>query len=59
MAKPHLTDAQKSTLLDKWCTISDGYTEACSVAAADYQQKYRQVSQQLEKLKPELLNSAT
>ena len=29
------------------------------IAAADYQQKYRQASEQLEKLKPKVLNSET
>ncbi|RBW47105.1 hypothetical protein DS885_04725 [Psychromonas sp. B3M02] len=37
--------------------VSDGYTETCFVAAADYQKKHRHVSEQLEQLKSELLNN--
>ena len=29
MAKPHLTDSQKSTLLDKWCTTPLSMQDFC------------------------------
>ncbi|PKF60191.1 hypothetical protein CW745_16310 [Psychromonas sp. psych-6C06] len=52
-------DKSKAWLKGKENPISDGYTEACKVAAADYQQKLRQVSSQLEKLRPEILGPKT
>jgi hypothetical protein len=52
-------DKSRAWLEGKENKVSDGYTEACSKAAADYQQKYRQVSSQLEKLKPEVLTNET
>ncbi|MEZ9139236.1 MULTISPECIES: hypothetical protein [unclassified Shewanella] len=52
-------DKSKAWLEGKENKVSDGYTEACLNAAADYQQKYRQVSSQLEKLKPEVLTNET
>jgi len=52
-------DKSRAWLDGKDNKVSDGYTEACEIAAADYQQKYRQASEQLEKLKPKVLNSET
>jgi hypothetical protein len=52
-------EKSKAWLDGKKSKVSDGYTEACFVAAADYQKKHRQVSEQLEQLKPELLNNKT
>lgn len=36
---------------------SDGHTEACSRAYAEYQEKHREVSVQLEKLRPALADN--
>jgi len=39
--------------------IPDGYTEACSKAAAGYQEKLTQVTKQLEVLQKEVMGSDT
>lgn len=52
-------EKSRAWLDGKSTKVSDGYTEACAVAAADYQQKYREVSAELERLKPELLSNET
>ena len=57
MKKEH--EKSKAWLEGNENKVGDSYIEACLAAAADYQQKVRQVSEQLEKLKPEMLNSET